>query len=91
MVGASDCARIAAVDAYSVKAWALPVEKVAVPPSSFADGVPSLSSIVALLALNSSNLGYYDNNGTFVVNPGAFDVFVSDSSQGGLQSQFTLG
>jgi hypothetical protein len=41
--------------------------------------------------LDSSNLGYYDSTGHFVVHPGAFDVFVGDSSVGGLQSQFTLG
>ena len=40
--------------------------------------------------LNKSNLGYYDNNGHFVVQPGAFDVFVGDSSDGGLQGQFSL-
>jgi beta-glucosidase len=40
--------------------------------------------------LNRSNLGYYDNSGQFVVQPGAFDVFVGDSSVGGLQGQFTV-
>jgi beta-glucosidase len=38
--------------------------------------------------LNRSNLGYYDNSGHFVVQPGRFDVFVGDSSVGGLQGQF---
>jgi beta-glucosidase len=40
--------------------------------------------------LNSSNLGYYDNSENYVVTPGPFDVFVGDSSVGGLQGQFTL-
>jgi len=39
--------------------------------------------------LDRSNLGYYDNTGTFIVRPGAFDVFVSDSSVGGTQGQFS--
>jgi len=56
IVGASDCPRIAAFDAYSVNACALPVENVAVPISNFADGTPSLSFTIALLALSNSNL-----------------------------------
>ncbi len=40
--------------------------------------------------LNKDNLGYYDNNGQFVLDPGAFDVFVGDSSTGGLQGQFSV-
>ena len=40
--------------------------------------------------LNKNNLGYYDNNGQFVLDPGAFDVFVGDSSTGGLQGQFSV-
>jgi beta-glucosidase len=40
--------------------------------------------------LNRSNLGYYDNSGRFVVQPGGFDVFVGDSSVGGLQGQFSI-
>jgi beta-glucosidase len=40
--------------------------------------------------LNASNLGYYDNNGRFVLTPGPFDVYVGDSSMGGLHGTFTL-
>jgi beta-glucosidase len=40
--------------------------------------------------LNASNLGYYDNNGQFQLTPGPFDVYVGDSSIGGLHSTFTL-
>lgn len=40
--------------------------------------------------LDQSNLGYYDNNGHFVVQPGPFDVWVGDSSMGGLHDTFTL-
>jgi beta-glucosidase len=31
--------------------------------------------------LNRQNLGFYDNNGNFVVEPGTFNVWVSDTSQ----------
>jgi beta-glucosidase len=41
--------------------------------------------------LGAGNLGYYDNSGHFGVHPGAFDVFVGDSSVGGLQGGFSLG
>ncbi|HKC26651.1 MAG TPA: glycoside hydrolase family 3 N-terminal domain-containing protein [Jatrophihabitans sp.] len=40
--------------------------------------------------LDRSQLGYYDNTGQFVVEPGGFDVYVGDSSQGGLQGQLTV-
>lgn len=40
--------------------------------------------------LNRSNLGYYDNNGRFVVSPGPFDVYVGDSAMGGQHATFTL-
>jgi beta-glucosidase len=40
--------------------------------------------------LNKDQLGYYDNNSQFVLDPGAFDVFVGDSSTGGLQGQFSV-
>jgi beta-glucosidase len=40
--------------------------------------------------LTSNNLGYYDNSGHFIVQPGAFDVFVGDSSVGGLAGQFSI-
>jgi beta-glucosidase len=40
--------------------------------------------------LKASNLGYYDNNGHFVVNPGAFDVYVGDSSAATLHGKFSL-
>jgi beta-glucosidase len=40
--------------------------------------------------LDSSNLGFYDNSGTFTVEPGTFDVWVGDSSVGGLHGTFDL-
>lgn len=40
--------------------------------------------------LNRSNRGYYDNSGHFVVAPGVFEVFVGDSSVGGMQGQFAV-
>jgi beta-glucosidase len=47
--------------------------------------------------LGPQNLGYYDNNGRYVVQPGPFDLWVGDSSAGvgldspGLHTTFTLG
>jgi beta-glucosidase len=40
--------------------------------------------------LNRTNMGYYDSSGQFVLQPGAFDVYVGDSSVGGLQGQFSI-
>jgi beta-glucosidase len=40
--------------------------------------------------LGSQQIGYYDNQGQFVVEPDSVDVYVGDSSTGGLQSQFTV-
>ena len=46
--------------------------------------------------LNRQNLGFYDNSGKFVVEPGPFDLWVGDSSVGvglsapGLHTTFTL-
>jgi beta-glucosidase len=41
--------------------------------------------------LNRRNFGYYDNQGQFVVQPGPFKLWVSDSSDTGTPSTFTLG
>ncbi len=41
--------------------------------------------------LGPSNIGFYTNTpGQFVVEPGTVDVYVGDSSVGGLQGQFTV-
>jgi beta-glucosidase len=40
--------------------------------------------------LTPQELGYYDNQGNFSVTPGPFDVWVGDSSVGGLQRTFTV-
>jgi beta-glucosidase len=40
--------------------------------------------------LNSQNLGYYNEAGQFQVQPGPFDVWVGDSSVGGMHSTFTV-
>jgi beta-glucosidase len=40
--------------------------------------------------LGPANLGYYDDQGRFTVEPGGFDVYVGDSSVGGLHGQFTV-
>ncbi len=40
--------------------------------------------------LGSQNLGFYNEQGQFAVEPGPFDVWVGDSSRDGLHSTFTL-
>ena len=40
--------------------------------------------------LGPSNIGFYNNLGHFVVEPGAVNLYVGDSSVGGLQGQFTV-
>ena len=40
--------------------------------------------------LGPANLGFYDNQGRFTVEPGGFDVYVGDSSVGGLHGQFSV-
>lgn len=40
--------------------------------------------------LGPANLGFYNNQGQFAVEPGAVDVYVGDSSVGGLHDQFTV-
>ena len=41
--------------------------------------------------LNGQNLGFYDNQGRYSVQPGPFGVWVGDSSVGGLAGRFTVG
>jgi beta-glucosidase len=41
--------------------------------------------------LGPAQLGFYNNQGQFTVEPGAFDVYVGDSSVGGLHGQFSVG
>jgi beta-glucosidase len=40
--------------------------------------------------LGRDDVGFYDNYGHFVVEPGAIDVYAGDSSVGGLQGSFTV-
>jgi beta-glucosidase len=40
--------------------------------------------------LSPQNLGFYNEQGQFAVEPGPFDVWVGDSSVGGLQSNFEV-
>jgi beta-glucosidase len=40
--------------------------------------------------LGPASLGFYNNQGQFTVEPGGFDVYVGDSSTGGLHGQFTV-
>ena len=40
--------------------------------------------------LGPANLGFYNNQGQFAVEPGTVDVYVGDSSVGGLHDQFTV-
>jgi beta-glucosidase len=50
---------------------------------------PGQSTTVSF-TLDPSQLGYYDNSGHFTVEPGAFDVFVGDSSDATLHSQLVV-
>jgi beta-glucosidase len=50
---------------------------------------PGQTSTVTF-TLNATNLGYYDNSGQYLVNPGAFDVYVGDSSDATLTGQFSM-
>jgi beta-glucosidase len=40
--------------------------------------------------LTSKELGFYDNNGNFIVEPGDFDVLLGTSSEKGLEGKFEL-
>jgi beta-glucosidase len=40
--------------------------------------------------LDASDVGFYDNSGRFVVEPGSIDVFAGDSSQADLKQSFTV-
>jgi beta-glucosidase len=40
--------------------------------------------------LGPANLGFYDNQGRFSVEPGGFDVYAGDSSVGGLHGRFSV-
>jgi beta-glucosidase len=40
--------------------------------------------------LDASDFGFYNNQGRFVVEPGAIDVYVGTSSSGGLTDRFTV-
>ena len=40
--------------------------------------------------LDASDVGFYDNSGRFVVEPGTIDVFAGNRSSGGLQDTFTV-
>ena len=40
--------------------------------------------------LGRQNFGFYNDQGQFVVEPGPFDLWVGDSSQGGTHTTFTV-
>jgi beta-glucosidase len=40
--------------------------------------------------LDSSDVGFYDDSGRFVVEPGTIDVYAGNSSSGGLKDSFTV-
>jgi beta-glucosidase len=50
---------------------------------------PGETKIVEFM-LTEKELGFYDNDGKYLVEPGDFDVMVGTSSQTGLRSTFTL-
>jgi beta-glucosidase len=40
--------------------------------------------------LGADDVGFYDNSGKFIVEPGQIDVYVGDSSQATLTKSFTV-
>ena len=40
--------------------------------------------------LDSGDVGFYDDSGRFVVEPGTIDVYVGNSSSGGLKDYFMV-
>jgi beta-glucosidase len=40
--------------------------------------------------LDKNDVGFYDNSGRFVVEPGTFDVYAGDSSTGGQHATFEV-
>jgi beta-glucosidase len=48
------------------------------------------AKMTVTFTLNASDVGFYDNRGRFVVEPGQIDVFASTSSVGGLTASFTV-
>jgi beta-glucosidase len=41
-------------------------------------------------SLNRNDVGFYDNSGKFVVEPGQIDVYVGDSSKATMTQSFTV-
>jgi beta-glucosidase len=52
--------------------------------------VPAGHTVPVTFTLPGKQLGYWNNRGRLVFEPGAFDVWVGDSSQGGLHGSLTL-
>lgn len=46
---------------------------------------------IITFSLSEKDLGFYNQNGTFVVEPGLFDVFVGGSSAAELMTEFSFG
>ena len=40
--------------------------------------------------IDSTDVGFYDNSGRFVVEPGTIDLYVGNSLSGGLKDSFTV-
>jgi beta-glucosidase len=40
--------------------------------------------------LDRDDVGFYDNSGKFVVEPGTIDVYAGDSSEASLKGSFTV-
>ncbi len=52
--------------------------------------IPPGQTKTVTFTLGPRNLGYYNDQGQFVVEPGPFDLWVGDSSTGGQHTTFTL-
>jgi beta-glucosidase len=52
--------------------------------------VPAGGTTTVTWHLDRNDVGFYDNSGHFVVEPGTIEVYVGDSSDAGLKDTFTV-
>jgi beta-glucosidase len=53
-------------------------------------GLPSGQTTQVTWHLDRNDVGFYDNGGHFVVEPGTIEVYVGDSSDADLKDTFTV-
>ena len=52
--------------------------------------IPDLGEMYSMFTLTEKELGFYDNEGNYLVEPGTFKIMVGGSSDAGLTSDFEL-